>query len=644
MVKHIPFFPTPFPDETLYSVFCRYWIKSGCPSFRSILEELFMRRINLHTYAPQGIGMFTQMIPQETGLTPDYFIQNTTYFTYFSPFITEQKSELFLEYMTKSTITGRNNNFELGLTGLQKQKNRHLRFCASCRKEDMEQYGETYWRRSHQMHGVLMCHQHKEALMDSKIHTSLTNSGFYPASGEASQKGMQYGPFADGMAEKLILLAGNTHWLLQNGAMIGYIEKTHAIYDSWLKANEFRTYERTRYKRILQAVKEKYGDGFLQLIGGFDNIHPYTWPQNILRSTRGFVHPLFHLLLIGLLADSAQNFFEFEFKNPLPYEQGYLPYGEGPWPCRNPICPYNGKDVILSTDVRYDNSRFCAILKCPNCGFAYRRSAPIPKEFQYNGSIYIVEYGPLWEAKLRDCLIDKGLTIWKTCELLHCGSSTVQKYAALLGLTEPKGACFTMPCNEKFDEETFHAPSIDDQRSRYRKQWEQIINDNPGAFRRQLEAVNCSCFRWLRKYDLDWFEQHTPRIKYERTDWKSLDDEALLQMQKAVSFLRDMEGKPRWINKSIIITTTGINQILKESTLARLPKTAAFLNENIESIIDFRKRKLVWAIDSLYDSGEAITLRKIIKLAGMSQFCFSELRDFVLEILDKDCYRKIDKH
>ena len=638
-MRRIPFFPAPFPDETLYSVCCRYWAKSGRPSYRRTFEELFGCRINLHTYAPQGIGMFTQMIPQEAGLTPDYFIQNTTYFPYFSPFITEQKSEAFLEYMKKPAITGRNNNFELGLANLKKQKNRHLRFCASCRKEDMERYGETYWRRSHQMHGILMCHLHKEALMGSEIHISLTNSGFYPASGETAQKGTQYGPFADGVEEKLASLAGNTYWLLQNGALLGNAEKTYALYDSWLKAGKFRTrLGITQHKKILLAAQEKYGGAFLNLIGGFDNSHPSTWPQNVLRGNHGFAHPLAHLLLIGLLTDSAQNFFE----GPLPYTQKHALYGEGPWPCRNPICPYSGKDVIPNIDIRYNKGRFSTTFKCPNCGLAYRRVAPVPKELQYNGPVRILEHGLLWEVKLRECLIEKGLTVWKTCELLHCGASTVVKYAALWGVMGQESAYFTGAGNTKSDEGAMPALSMDDQRSKYREQWKQVINDNPGAFRRQLEAANHSCCRWLRKYDLGWFEQHTPKIKYEPTDWESLDEEALLQSRKAISSLRCREGKPRWINKSIIVTETGINQLLKASMLVRLPKTAAFLNENIESITDFRKRKLVWAVDSLYDNGEAITLLKIMKLAGISYHCFIDLRDFVLDILEKHVFRKMD--
>ncbi|MFX8335603.1 TniQ family protein, partial [Acinetobacter baumannii] len=43
----------------------------------------------------------------------------------------------------------------------------HLRFCTDCRLEMTTQVGETWWRRSHQLPGVLMCPDHGCLLVDS---------------------------------------------------------------------------------------------------------------------------------------------------------------------------------------------------------------------------------------------------------------------------------------------------------------------------------------------------------------------------------------------------------------------------------------------------------------------------------------------
>ena len=388
----ISFFPTPYPDETLYSVICRYWLKSGCPAYRNLSEELFGRRVILNTYVPQCIGVFTLKVPQETGLTPDYFIARTTAFPYFAPFLTQSRTDAFLEYMKKAEYTSKNNYFALGTGKLRQPKNLYMRFCESCRKEDVEQFGETYWRRIHQMNGVLMCHRHMEPLMNSKILIPLANSYFYPASDEPAQKGTPFGSFSDAVAEKLIALSADTDWLLGNGTLHGGSDKTYEKYDFWLRAIGFRAlHGRTQQKKIFQAVRETYGDEFLNLVKAYDEYDTTTWPKRILFYPEKLVHPMFHLLLIQLLAGSVQAFFESECEKPLPY-------GKGPWPCRNPICPHNRQDVIESISIRYDRGFYRTLFECPHCGFAYRRKHPIPKERQYDEYVYISEYGPLRKA------------------------------------------------------------------------------------------------------------------------------------------------------------------------------------------------------------------------------------------------------
>ena len=37
----ISFFPMPYPDELWYSVICRYHIRSGNPSFKYSIRELY---------------------------------------------------------------------------------------------------------------------------------------------------------------------------------------------------------------------------------------------------------------------------------------------------------------------------------------------------------------------------------------------------------------------------------------------------------------------------------------------------------------------------------------------------------------------------------------------------------------------------
>src|SRR4030042_7010586 len=44
-----------------------------------------------------------------------------------------------------------------------------LRYCPECVSEDFERWGETYWRRTHQLPGVLVCTDHKGGLANSVV-------------------------------------------------------------------------------------------------------------------------------------------------------------------------------------------------------------------------------------------------------------------------------------------------------------------------------------------------------------------------------------------------------------------------------------------------------------------------------------------
>ena len=41
VVRQLPFFPTPYPDESFYSILCRYHVRSGAPTSASTINRLF---------------------------------------------------------------------------------------------------------------------------------------------------------------------------------------------------------------------------------------------------------------------------------------------------------------------------------------------------------------------------------------------------------------------------------------------------------------------------------------------------------------------------------------------------------------------------------------------------------------------------
>jgi hypothetical protein len=220
---------------------------------------------------------------------------------------------------------------------------------------------------------------------------------------------------------------------LENGHNQKPYEQTALNYDSWLQHKGFSYLSgRTKLGKIYCGVNEFFGEEFLKLVEAYDKDQTSSWTRRILFGTSKLQHPMYHILFHIMLAGSTAAFLEGREKP--------LPYGKGPWPCRNPVCPHNLKDVIKEIDMRYGLGIYRATFECPHCGLVYKRKKPAPKEEQYAGSVYIASYGHLWFHKLHECIVEQGLSLRQTCKILKCDMYTVQKYAIKLGYMKPEDA------------------------------------------------------------------------------------------------------------------------------------------------------------------------------------------------------------
>ncbi|MCL2427200.1 MAG: TnsD family transposase [Oscillospiraceae bacterium] len=623
------FFPTPYPDETLYSVLCRLHLRLGHPSYRQLNEKIFERPIILNTYVPQGIGNLALCLPENAMLTPEYLIRQTTAFPYFTPFLSQERKNSFFKYIEKEDISKRNSFPRIGAGRLRQPKNLYLRFCESCWREDNQAWGEPYWHRVHQLPGVLICHQHGEPLRDSPVLITLANRKFYPASLDMIEKSNFCDSFKDNMLEKLALLSRNSQWLLENGHLYGPYDQVYIKYGLWFYNAGFASLSGRKWlNKIYHAVNELYSRELLKLVGAYDYDIAITWIKRILFYPSRLQHPMYHILLHILLAGSTS-----EFLNG--YCQEPLPYGKGPWPCRNTVCPHNLEDVIENIDIRYIYSLPKALFKCPYCGFAYRRQHPIPKEKQYTGKVNVESYGNLWQQKLREYFIEQGLSATRTGEYLQCSRNTVKKYAVKLGYVKSDDVTGH---EKKYVPKPKQNPkpvlTESEKRIMWRQTWKQLLTENPGASRTSLKRLAPSCYKWLWENDRLWFDKHLPASQNtHHYDWAAHDSEILERVQEAVNIFRNATDRPIRITLHRIALHIGIVHLRKKYRLIRMPKTSAFISESVETIDVWRKRKIIWAINVLRESNITITLCKILDLARIDYRFAHELNGFILENL-----------
>lgn len=130
-------------------------------------KESFGRQwVNSMASIPVGMRYFCeQMVPD--GFSAERFIQEHTYLPYYTVLLPEQQREWFqrlaMDVQTKEEMIC------LGRLMHQNRTAARLRFCPECMLDDIQRYGFSYWSRSFQLPGVLMCERHRHILLESSI-------------------------------------------------------------------------------------------------------------------------------------------------------------------------------------------------------------------------------------------------------------------------------------------------------------------------------------------------------------------------------------------------------------------------------------------------------------------------------------------
>ena len=166
----LAYFPTPYPDELLYSVFSRYYAKSGHLAYIYAAEELYVKKTTrpdvefINELTENALESLTRVLSIEE------VIQKHTLFPYYGRFLKyERRTKAFDALIS---MKGKYHD----LLAVPTQRVKYLRYCPLCVKEDRNKHGETYWHRIHHLTGVNICPVHYCRLENSNITISSKQS------------------------------------------------------------------------------------------------------------------------------------------------------------------------------------------------------------------------------------------------------------------------------------------------------------------------------------------------------------------------------------------------------------------------------------------------------------------------------------
>lgn len=174
----IVYFPEIYPDELVYSWFCRYAIHSGYVTNSQVLKNLYCKKSdtpikefigNLNTKARKCID---KIYPLRE------LVLNHTMYPQYARFIPlEQKKNALYKLCNENCDA-----HHLFAIRPRCEKEQYLKYCPMCAKEDRQKYGEAYWHRKHQIRNIGICSKHKCKLYDSTVSAKNMNIyNFYAA-------------------------------------------------------------------------------------------------------------------------------------------------------------------------------------------------------------------------------------------------------------------------------------------------------------------------------------------------------------------------------------------------------------------------------------------------------------------------------
>lgn len=307
-------FPTPYPDELIYSVIARYAVHHGILSPKYLTEELFNNRNVTPTYdLPTQLDKLASYLPERYDALS--LINQHTLLPIYQLF--QPKAVMIYAIKILRGEQFQSLHTKLGRNASRIKSVNFFRFCPDCWHEQMEQHGEVYWKRSWQITGYEYCTRHQQPLFESPISCNGLDRKFYVAHLNTLKNSLPP-VFKPQDVNHHIELAKLIEELLAVTPAITVQDFSilSNVYFNLLKdRNLLSANKHINYEKIHQLVKNYWGESFLNYYHLSDLHTENCWLKNICRKHRKAFSYLEHLILLKALVPE---------QNPIETYQQYL--------------------------------------------------------------------------------------------------------------------------------------------------------------------------------------------------------------------------------------------------------------------------------------------------------------------------------
>jgi len=614
-------FSDPFLDEIFYSLCARTFDRLRILDSKSFIEELFASSSTTSIIdLPCHLNRFISVLPYGHCYTVDTLINHHTLLPLYSAFLPAPRVSQIKRDMVEDN--GLKAQTRCGGISSSIHAPNWLRFCPSCLEEDKLQYGSPYWHRLHQVTGIEVCPNHQVFLESSSVKARERRIRYEFISAKKAIQPVAPRPLdiLNSSHQSLLRIAQDVTWLLNQSNFVPGLESIRDRYIKLLIERGLATYTgQVHIKKLTQALNDYYSPELLKLLQceikeGDNN----AWFLRLVRSPKHSCHPLYHLLFIQFLGYTVEEFFQLS--------SALNPFGDGPWPCLNPVCPHFRQLCIQTFELKRDKThggRQTATFSC-ECGFVYSRMGSDTSSHDLFKVGKIKERGKIWEAALEKLWNDPTVTLMEMAKRLGADSQSVKYHAARLNLSYPRPG----PTARQIQKTV--APALEskevesDKLAEYRHEWLEVLQNNPGAGRSELAEQHRRVHSWLSFYDREWLYEHLPPLKsrppvLSQIDWQQRDIEISIAVRTAAEQLRNKPGKPEKLTKTAIASNSGYLALIQKQ-LNKLPLTAETLIEVIETTEEFAVRRIYWVAERYCQEGICPKAWQIIRETGIKPY------------------------
>ncbi|MCF8564691.1 TnsD family transposase [Alicyclobacillus tolerans] len=302
--------PQIYRDELLYSVLSRYKRMCGMQSRRALLKDVYGESKMLTSiFLPQYLERFRENLPPYCKITVDELILNHTMFPFYTSFFSKERSNSILNMMVNGC--GKSIENLVGFSGGKVKPYNRLRYCPRCYSEDIDEYGESFWRRLHQVPGVLYCLKHETLLESTIVPSTEKYADYWCADTDVCNATFKDDTYDERIMELNWTYIKNTMFLMNGDYQKKELPDIVDFYVDRLREKGFASANGFIYMNdFVHQFLQFYPSHYLSLMqSNVDENQQANWLRLFVRNNAKNRSPLRHLLVLQFLGISAEEFF-----------------------------------------------------------------------------------------------------------------------------------------------------------------------------------------------------------------------------------------------------------------------------------------------------------------------------------------------